>query len=1415
MARKYESAVLLTGDATGAVKAIDLTDDHLRQLNARQQRNQKTTRNQGQSWEQFSGTLKGAAAAMGLSVAGLTALGQRQLNAVAETDRLAKSIGVQTSQLQAMQYAAQFVGIEHDKMGDILKDVSDKIGDAYANGGGEAIDVINNLGLSAEKLVQMDPAEQIMTIGSALGQLQSQSERVTAMEAISDNATRLLPLLEDNSAEMRRLMQEGRDLNVAMSDSDIESFVGANNAIETMTSTVDGLTNSLLIELAPAITQSVEDIQAWVDEMGGMEVVVDRISNAFSVAIDVAEVLFSVWLGRKAFEVIDKNKGLFRSLGTAGSAAMVAMQRDSVGLNRALVITQGRIAATAAAGRALSGAMGLLGGPAGTAIVAAGAIYTFREELGLVPTEARSATEILSDLQGRIEGVTRASIDSEVAGFTAELVRLQSQAGQARDAIDTLEKAKSQPTSYGQGQQADLSYGITRHQSELNELDSEIEARQRAVEQLLDMRRDLDNESSENPGEVSNTKELVETYDQQHQKLQQLRADRAELQQLVKDDPEHADQYRRMLEENAQQIEKATESTKDNSAAKKAAKEAEREHERALEESASAYADLFAELSPVGNAQAEYQSTLAQLQLQVEEGTKSELEYYAAVGMAAQVYNQAAKAADPYHQRLDELESTYGGSQAKARQLSSDIDFLRQAIERTGDPTGRLTEQLHNAQDEMRGVGGESEAMAELWENSLDRMDDAAVDMWRSFLDGSEDAFSSFKNLALDTLAEVIHAYTTRQITASLGASLSVAGSGSAAAGQAGGMGSTGSISDLASVGSSLYGGGMQTAGNAYRAFAGTGSTYGGQFGSSLAASSGGGATQGFQSFAGSGIGNAALGIGGGLAGGYLGNEVFGGGEYSGIGATLGGVAGQALIPIPGVGAAVGSFLGSGIGSLFGGSGVDPNTIFKTEGEYGSSGRDGFEREIYADSSLGRVGFARESQDLDYAFDSFDEAQQFIDQVAQLDNAFAQAAGSDSGLAKMQEAVQNQGLLDRSGDEFLEQRYRTAFDTLDSRFEDLVMGINGDAQGFVQAAVAVSQVEPMLDEFSSAVQNEVVSRITGGAEQIVQSAGEMQTALQSLAVLDGSVDRLNLRFDETSAAAVTAASDLQQLMGGVDSLASAQQSYYDAFYSEDEKLANLEDDLQERFGELDLSMPDTAEGFRDLVEAQNLMTEAGREQYAALLNLVPTMSDYISVTEQAADALEQQMSRLQGWIDSLLLSDQSTLDPGERFQEAQSQYASVLVRAEEGDLDAIGNLGSVADQFLQEAASYYGQASGQYGDLFEEILADARGIDGSHADGLASVPFDGYRAELHAAETVLPASIAQLYRDSAPGSSTNREMLAELQALRRESQQLREEVRQLRGERSQDAARAAGQRADQLREQQRINRNTKTRPTTV
>jgi hypothetical protein len=96
---------------------------------------------------------------------------------------------------------------------------------------------------------------------------------------------------------------------------------------------------------------------------------------------------------------------------------------------------------------------------------------------------------------------------------------------------------------------------------------------------------------------------------------------------------------------------------------------------------------------------------------------------------------------------------------------------------------------------------------------------------------------------------------------------------------------------------------------------------------------------------------------------------------------------------------------------------------------------------------------------------------------------------------------------------------------------------------------------------------------------------------------------------------------------------------------------------------------------------------------------------------------------------------------------------------------------SVADLYLSllgrapessSAYDYYNDYSPAQIEAMIKGSAEYQAIHGSHADGLWSVPFNGYRAELHQGERVLTASQAR------GQDAGNAEMLTELRGLRAE-----------------------------------------------
>jgi hypothetical protein len=81
----------------------------------------------------LAGGLKSAANAIGGFVSSVRAT-------AGEIGKLAQVSNASVNEFQRIAFAAQTVGIEQDKMADILKDVNDRVGDFIQTGGGPMAD---------------------------------------------------------------------------------------------------------------------------------------------------------------------------------------------------------------------------------------------------------------------------------------------------------------------------------------------------------------------------------------------------------------------------------------------------------------------------------------------------------------------------------------------------------------------------------------------------------------------------------------------------------------------------------------------------------------------------------------------------------------------------------------------------------------------------------------------------------------------------------------------------------------------------------------------------------------------------------------------------------------------------------------------------------------------------------------------------------------------------------------------------------------------------------------------------------------------------------------------------------------------------------------------------------------------------
>jgi phage-related minor tail protein len=169
------------------------------------------------------------------------------------------------------------------------------------------------------------------------------------------------------------------------------------------------------------------------------------------------------------------------------------------------------------------------------------------------------------------------------------------------------------------------------------------------------------------------------------------------------------------------------------------------------------------------------------------------------------------------------------------------------------------------------------------------------------------------------------------------------------------------------------------------------------------------------------------------------------------------------------------------------------------------------------------------------------------------------------------------------------------------------------------------------------------------------AAAALQRLSSSLTGVNTVMDTLNQSMLETSLKGADAASALIDLFGGAEGFVTATTAYYQAYYTEAERNEKVTERLTASMGKLGLAVPSTLEGFRLLVEAQDKMTPAGREAYAALVQLAPAFAQVTNAADAATRAILQQREDLQSRLDqaqgntaAIRARELAALDPSNR-----------------------------------------------------------------------------------------------------------------------------------------------------------------------
>lgn len=211
------------------------------------------------------GTVTKQAVTTAAAVAGVTAsfavMASSAVNSAKELDAQAKLAGVTVEEFQALSYAYGQFNISQEKFADISKDVQDKLGDFLATGAGPFKDffeqVAPKVGLTADALKNLSSSEVLIAVKKAMDDANvSAKEQVFYMESLANDATLLIPALENNGKVVNDLAQEYRDLNLAISETDVNKVKELSDEMARL----DAAGQKLKFSLASAFVEPLADI---------------------------------------------------------------------------------------------------------------------------------------------------------------------------------------------------------------------------------------------------------------------------------------------------------------------------------------------------------------------------------------------------------------------------------------------------------------------------------------------------------------------------------------------------------------------------------------------------------------------------------------------------------------------------------------------------------------------------------------------------------------------------------------------------------------------------------------------------------------------------------------------------------------------------------------------------------------------------------------------------------------------------------------------------------------------------------------------------------------------------------------------------------------------------------------------------
>ena len=367
--------------------------------------------------------------------------------------------------------------------------------------------------------------------------------------------------------------------------------------------------------------------------------------------------------------------------------------------------------------------------------------------------------------------------------------------------------------------------------------------------------------------------------------------------------------------------------------------------------------------------------------------------------------------------------------------------------------------------------------------------------------------------------------------------------------------------------------------------------------------------------------------------------------------------------------------------------------------------------------------------------------------------------------------------------------------------------------------LSASQQQKELEAYFSSVFDDMAGGLFPFLEEFQQAGEGLGETLVRVAnmvqITEEAVNRLGLQFSDLAGRDLVAASErLIEASGGIEQFINSMQGFIENFATDARQFELAQSDLTRSLERAGLELPNTRQGFFDLLQAQDAATASGADNVALLLRLQQVADDYYTRLEDyQAEALRAQEEMIQSQrglvVDSLRDAEDAARSvrdaigglsvESEAFSQARRESAlaslrqmanSGVVRPGDALNSALGTASNInANQFgsfeayIREVASTGGLLSDLDAITQEQVSVEQRMLDSldrqlealeqGNAEQLqALVDLQTSVDQNTAATQAVPAAAAAVASSSSSSASSasNQALLTEVRQLRSEIQ---------------------------------------------